>query len=261
MAPRRTRAQAASGGVRITDRDRALLSYAAEHRFVRADHVRRFLGTSESTATRRLQALRDAGYLRREFVFAGEPACHAITGQGLALLESTLSPPQRDVRAYRHDIGLAWLWLAARDGAFGPLRQVISERTLRSLDGPRRRADPPLAVRLGGTGPNGGERLHYPDMLLITERGHRVAVELELSGKGRARREHILDGYAADPEVDAVLYLVESRAIGNAVLASARRRGIAELVRVERVEVGDGPQAGGRARSHERVTSHGTRER
>jgi hypothetical protein len=261
MAPHRTDAQAPSAGVRVTERDRALLSFTAEHRFVRADHVRRFLGTSESTAARRLQLLRDAGYLRREFIFQGEPACHAITRAGLALVESTLPPPSRDVRAYRHDIGLAWLWLAARDGAFGPLRQAISERSLRSLDNPRRRSDPPLAVRLGGTGPNGGERLHYPDMLLITERGHRVAVELELSGKGRARREHILDGYAADPRVDAVLYLVESRAVGNAVLASARRRGIADLVRVERVEVGDIPHAREHARKHERVSSHGTRER
>lgn len=247
--------------MRTTERDRALLSYAAEHRFVRADHVRRFLGTSESTAARRLQALRNAGYLRRNFVFQGEPACHAITRPGLAVIESTLPVPNRDVRAYRHDIGLAWLWLAARDGAFGPLRRVISERSLRSLDGPLRRADPPLAVRLGGTGPNGGERLHYPDMLLITERGHRVAVELELSGKGRARREQILDGYAADPRVDAVLYLVESRAVAGAVLASARRRGIADLVRVERVEVSDGRDAGGRGRSHERASSRGTRER
>ncbi len=261
MASRHTRAQAPSTGVRITERDRALLRYAAEHRFLRADHVRRFLGTSESTAARRLQSLRDAGYLRREFVFEGEPACHAITGDGLALIESTLPVPRRDVRAYRHDIGLAWLWLAARDGAFGPLREVISERSLRSLDGPRRRADPPLAVRLGGTGPNGGERLHYPDMLLITERGHRVAVELELSGKGRARREHIRDGYGADPRVDAVLYLVESGAVAGAVLASARRRGIAHLVRVERVEVGDVPQSAGRGRSHDRVASPGARER
>ena len=35
---------------------------------------------------------------------------------------------------YWHDVGAAWLWLAARNGAFGPMREVLAERVMRSRD-------------------------------------------------------------------------------------------------------------------------------
>src|SRR5579859_936688 len=224
-------------GARVTERDLALLGFLADHRIVRADHVQRFLGVAASTAAGRLRTLRDAGYVRREVVFHGHPACHRVTGDGLRLIGRSLKVPRRDPRGYGHDIGLAWLWLAARDGALGPLRSFTAERSIRSLDRPGQRSDPPLAVRLGGSGPQGAERLHYPDLVLVTARGTRVAVELELTGKPRSRREQILAAYGGDPQIDAVLYLVDNRAVGRAVHGSARRLGLASLVRVKQVAI------------------------
>jgi hypothetical protein len=109
-------------------------------------------------------------------------------------------------------------------------------------------------VRLGGVGPSGRERLHYPDLLLIDPGGRRIAIELELSSKGRGRREKILAGYAADARIDVVLYLVRDRRVGRAIQASARRLGIGPLVHVQRVDFpAVGPGNAGRASERTRA--------
>ncbi len=218
---------------RLTGRDLHLLAFVADHRLVLAGHAREFLGVSAVVARARLRSLAATGYLSHRTVFHHQPGCYQITRTGLAAIGGGYSPPAIDLRGYQHDVGVAWLWLAARRGAFGPVREVISERRMRSHDAAPDRIDDPLGVRLGGCGPGGKPRLHYPDLLLILPAGQRVAVELELSAKGRARREKILSGYAVDARIDAVLYLVERPAIARAVESSARTIGIANLVHVQ----------------------------
>jgi hypothetical protein len=180
-----------------------------------------------------------------------------------------LPPPRRDLRCYRHDIGVAWLWLAASRGAFGRVERIVSEREMRSRDGaaaagsgsdramvvsgsageaalPADRAaaergglapvddrPSPFGVPLGGVGPRGQTRLHYPDLLLIGHTGERLAIELELSAKGVRRLETILAGYGADPRIASVLYLAEKPRIRRDVQAAAARLGISDLVHVQ----------------------------
>jgi hypothetical protein len=133
---------------------------------------------------------------------------------------------------------------------------------MRSRDRPGHRSDPPLAVRLGGVGPGGRERLHYPDLHLVTARGTRVAVELELTRKSPARLKQILAGYGGDPSVDAVLYLVENRKVGQTVLGRARSLGLASLVRVQQVSIAGVTGELGRdrvaERGHERRAERGS---
>jgi hypothetical protein len=229
----------------LEDGDRALLEFMAEHRLVHAAHAQRLLGESRGAALARLRRLGARGYVRRERPFGGPRIFHLITATGLRAVGSALPAPKFRLSCHEHDIGVAWLWLAARAGAFGPLRGVLGERRMRSLDATVRDRGQPLAVRLGGVGAGGRERLHYPDLLLLTRTGRRVAVELELSAKGRQRRERILAGYAADARVDAVLYLVSRRSTGRAIQASARRLGIHELVHVQLAAV----RVGGDARA------------
>jgi DNA-binding Lrp family transcriptional regulator len=223
----------------VTERDRRLLEFVADHRFVLPAHVAALLGISEEAASARLRALSRAGMLSRERLLHQQPAHHQITRKGLALIGSSLPRPRIDLRCYEHDIGTAWLWLAARGGAFGPLREVLSERRLRSRDGTADGRRQPLGVRLGGVGPGGRERLHYPDLVLTTASGHRIALELELTSKGRSRREKILAGYGADPRVDAVVYFVgeQGSRLDRAIRESAARLGISRLVHVQRVRV------------------------
>jgi hypothetical protein len=227
----RTRPEA----VRITDRDRELLVFAAEHRLVLGEHLEVLLGVSGRAVLARLRALSQAGFLDRRAVFERGPAWHQIKRPGLAVIGSSLPPPREDLRSYDHDVGVAWLWLAARDGAFGPLEEVLGERRLRSLDASRDPQAEPLGVRLGGAGPRGGERLHYPDLVLRTVDGRRLALELELSPKGQARLETILAGYGADGRIARVLYLVESRALARKIASAARRVGVSDLVFIQPV--------------------------
>jgi hypothetical protein len=212
-----------------------VLGFLAEHRLARVDHLMVCLGASGAAVAERLDALAALGLLAiRGAVFEGRPPAVQITRQGLGAIGSDLPTPRFDWRCYAHDVGVAWVWLAARAGAFGELQTVVAERRLRSRDGPGRRSDPPLAVQLGGVGPGGRERLHYPDLLLRTAEGARVAVELELTLKSRQRLEKILTGYGAAPNLDAVLYLVHKRGVGDAIARTARRLGISDRVMVQR---------------------------
>lgn len=210
-----------------------MLAFAAEHRVVLSSHVQALLGISDRTATGRLNSLTQRGLMRTELGLDGEDA-YLIQRRGLAEIDSELPRPRDlDPGSFRHDVGLAWVWLAARAGAFGAVNELVSERRMRSADG--RGDDVPYGVRLGGVGPHGGTRRHYPDLLLETVGGHRVAVELELTGKARTARERILGGYAIDNRIDAVLYLARDERIARAVRASARAVGISDLVHIRTV--------------------------
>jgi DNA-binding transcriptional ArsR family regulator len=236
----------------VSDADRRVLAFAAEHRLVLAAHVSCLLGVSPRAASARLRALRKAGHLRYHRKLVG-PGCYQIDRSGLAVLASTLPRPRDiDLAGYRHDVGLAWLWLAAQWGTFGPLDRVVSEREMRSHDGRRDGRAEPLGVRLPGVGPRGGDRRHYPDLVLETATGHRVAIELELTTKTRGRRNEILGGYAIDSRIDAVLYLAETTPAMRAIERSAAELGISSLIRVQRVSFAPGSEAERAERSVER---------
>jgi hypothetical protein len=233
--PRAVRRTPPTHRVQLTRRDVEVLAFAAEHRFVMADHLSSLLGITPAAADTRVAALARAGFVTREHVFHQQPPCHRITARGLSVTGSALQPPRRDLRCYEHDVGVAWLWLAARDGRFGPTRAVLGERRLRSEDARREPGEQPLAVRLGGFGAAGVERLHYPDLLLVDPEGRRIALELELTAKGRRRLEGILGGYGADDRIDAVVYLVKDRRLGRSIAQSARKIGISSQVFVKGV--------------------------
>jgi hypothetical protein len=248
MEPSRARS------VQLTDADRGLLGFAAEHRFVLAAQVALLLGTSDATAGARLRRLGRAGYLRRVRELHHGPVWHQITASGLRAISSELPAPRGfDLATHRHDAGLGWLMLAARAGRFGGVRRVVSEREMRSGDGRASATEPRFGVRLGGVGPGGRDRLHYPDMVIVTDMGHRVAFELELSTKEPERRARILTGYAADPRIDAVVYLVDRPAAARAIERSVRRLGLRELVTVRHVRIAGGAPAPNPGRGADRA--------
>jgi hypothetical protein len=221
--------------VRLTERDRDLLEFAARHRMVLASQLEILLEATPAAISTRLRALGRAGYLSSQAPFDRQPRCYWITRRGLHAIESSLPAPRLELGSYRHDLGIAWLWLAGHRGAFGPTRRIVSEREMRSRDGAAPRARDPFGVRLGGVGPGGRERLHYPDLLLVGPDGRRAALELELTSKGRVRRERILAGYAADGRIDSVLYLVDQSAVARAIRTSVSRLGMDGRIHVQSV--------------------------
>lgn len=217
----------------LDEDDLAILRLLAEHRVSTAAHVQALLGCGSRHAGRRLGVLARHGLIRTERIFAREAPAAWITRAGLGTVASRLPPPRLDLKGYRHDLGVAWLWLAAGEGAFGELRGELSERSMRSHDRRLDATQRPIGVGIGPAGTR-----HYPDLLLETAGGHRVAVELELTAKSRRRLDRIMLGYACDARFDAVLYLCPPGSIRSAVEAAARRAGIAELVHVQMLAPG-----------------------
>jgi hypothetical protein len=219
----------------LSDRERALLEFAARHRLVLDEHAQALLGSSPMRAASLLRGLADARMLAREPPqLRGRLRCYRATAAGLRAIGSPLPPPRFSLAFYEHDVGLAWLHLAARVGKFGPVHTILSEREMRSCDGSRERTGAPLGVRVAGS-----EGLHYPDLLLELQSGHRIALELELTGKGRARRERILGAYAAEPRLDAVVYLAENAAVRRHLQVTAARLGLSSRVRVHKCVWGE----------------------
>jgi hypothetical protein len=225
----------------------ALLAFIGEHRFVLPAQAQALLGGCADAASERLRELTDAGYLIEEPVLAGQPVAYRSTRLGLDLIGSELRALPISLTNYWPDVGAAWLWLAARNGAFGPMREVLAERVMRSRDA--KGHDDPFGVRLGRLGRDGRERLHYPDLLIVDRSGQRLALELEITSKPAAGRERILAGYAADPRIARVLYVVYEPHVAQALGASVSRLGISSLVAIHRVRSANGPHRGaGRAR-------------
>lgn len=213
-----------------------MLWFMAEHRLVLERQIHALLGGAGESVQRRLRTLAAKGYVARWHGFDAA-RCASIRKRGLAAIGSRLPAPNENLGLYRHDVGVAWLWLAAHRGAFGPLAEVIGERRIRSHD--MALPQDPYAVRLGGYHADGRERRHYPDLLLVDRAGRRLALELELSLKEKGRREEIIGGYSADRRVVAVLYLVEDnrrgRGIQRAIEATAAEMGASGRLRVRRL--------------------------
>jgi hypothetical protein len=212
---------------------RAVLEFLAEHRFAIVPQVQVLLDCSTRVARQQLRSLLSAGHVRSDRIFTGRPSTCRITPSGLRAIGSPLAPPRVHLSAYDHDLGLGWLWLAARDGSFGALTAIHSERFMRSDDARSDRSGRAFGVGTGVLGPRGREQLHYPDLLLHTRAGRRVAVELELTAKSRPRLAGIMLGYASDARLDAVLYLVGDGRLAARTERAARDAGIASLVQVQ----------------------------
>jgi hypothetical protein len=222
---------------RLAPRDVELLAFIADHRAVLPIQLCALTGRRPETIRRRLQALGRAGLIRHEPLLTGHPAVRLVTPAGLRELGRARIRSGFKRREAVHDLGAGWLWLAARNGAFGPLRAIHTERTLRSQDGlpsARPTSPEPAGIRLFGIGPGGLESLHYPDLQLETAAGQRVALELELTGKRERDLETILGGYAADRRCDAVVYVVSDERVESRVRRIAARVGASEKLVVRR---------------------------
>lgn len=202
----------------------------------------RLLECSEAAASARLSRMKARGLVDRAPAVRDQPTTASITAAGLRALgrRSSTSELKRTLNAgaganCRHEIGVAWLWLAARAGALGNVSEILTDPELRAHDAARRGGQQPLGVGTGTFDWRGHPRRHYPDLLLTKPDGRRIAVELELTRKSAGRLAQIMRGYASDASISAVLYVVPSRALGAVISEAAARAGAADLTRVRQL--------------------------
>ncbi|MGH2842290.1 MAG: hypothetical protein ACRDKL_01705, partial [Solirubrobacteraceae bacterium] len=115
-------------------------------------------------------------------------------------------------------------------------RQALTaEREMRVHDQRADRSDAPLGVGVGGFDWRGHPTRHYPDLLLTTEAGERLAIELELTRKSDGRLAKIMRGYASDARIDRVIYVAGTTSLAQTIRKSAQRAGISALVSVHQL--------------------------
>ncbi|MDQ6776777.1 MAG: hypothetical protein M3071_11315 [Actinomycetota bacterium] len=219
--------------------DGRVLAFIAAHRLVLASHVQELLNVGHQAAHERLSALEERRLVRRCRVSRGH-GYYQITEIGLGVIGSDLPPPRVRLDRCRHDVGVAWVWIAADRRAFGRVDRVLTEREQRSHDAsrthppsPDRPDDPLFGLRVAGN----PTALHYPDLLLLGRKGERVPVELMLTSGGQRQLQTLMASYGAEQNISAVLYLTETPAIRDTTKRMAAELGIEDLIWVRTVTI------------------------
>jgi hypothetical protein len=191
-------------------RDLAVLEMAAVNAVVLPEHIERLLALDAEAAGSVIDGLVADGLLSRLRVGIDRPAVYLITRFGLDAVGSVLPEPVFDAGLVRRDVGATWLWLAVRDGAFGPMERVISRRELAALGEP---AD--------------------ADVIVVTATGW-APIHLVYALPSRLWLERLMRGYGNDPRVAGWLFLAEdlepARDLVNSVASDL---GLSEMNRVQ----------------------------
>lgn len=202
-------------GFRVTDRDLAIVGWLGRLRFAEAAQVSRRFGLGERHAYRRLRGLVAAGLLDHRRVFHNQPGAYWATRAGLDAAGLRLPPAGIDIRTYEHDRLAAALAIDLAD-EFGS-DPIVTEREVRSLDAA---AD---TLRYAVVRP-GRRGLHFPDLAVDGSDGRPLAIEVELTAKGRGRLDSIVAGYVRARHIAGVRYYAAPAAMPGLARAVARAR-------------------------------------
>jgi hypothetical protein len=202
-------------GFRVTARDLAVVGWLGRLRFAEAAQVARRFALSERHAYRRLRGLVALGLLDHRRVLHNQPGAYWATRAGLDAAGLRLPPAGIDIRTYDHDRLAAAVAIDLAD-EFDP-DAIVTERELRSLDAA---ADSPryAVVRPGRRG------LHFPDLAVDGSEGRPLAVEVELTAKGRGRLDSIVAGYVRARHIAGVRYYATPAAMPGLERAIERAR-------------------------------------
>lgn len=179
------------GSVRISERDKQLLLLIGEQYAITITQLARLIGRTERTARWLRDRWRKARWVESRQLEAGGPAFIWLTDRGSRAIGSPY-------RRWEPKPALAAHIAAVTD------TRLLLEQQLRLGDWECERA---LAKSYGW---RSDTRLHLPDGVLATGEG-RIAIEVELSLKSRARLETIVDDLAE--RYERVWYFAASRLV------------------------------------------------
>jgi hypothetical protein len=177
-------ARADAGFMRATERDLALLRWTAEQYAVSLPQLARLMGRSEHAARWLRDRWRRAGWAEGRTVLVGRPVFAWVTREGLrqAGVQLKVWEPSPGLLAHIEAVNEVRLLVAERR----PDAEWVSERMLSGE--PMQEAS--------------SVRAHRPDAVVRVDDGRRVAVEVELTLKSRARMERIVGRLLTDYDAE-----------------------------------------------------------
>jgi hypothetical protein len=198
-------------------RDEELVRFLGRHGVASVAHVMHEFEIGRTAAYRLAAACVERGLIERDDSLRREPSVLYATREGLRWAGLAYPVAKLSPSLIRH--GLRCTSTAQALGREFP-GAVHTERDLCRIE---RQEGRPIASAKMGTRPDGGPRLHRPDLALVTEAGV-IAVEVELTAKAPRRLEGIMRAWRRSPWVSGVRYYCEPgatrRAVERAILAT-----------------------------------------
>jgi hypothetical protein len=199
-----------------TERDAAIVEWIGRTGAAGAGHVMSRFGMGRSWTYARLSSLVAGRLLERRTLLHRQPGLYVATAKGLRWQRlERLGVYRVSPGSFEHACEVASA--AARLATALPRWELLSERTLRACEADA--GELVGSVRIGEL-PGGRPALHRPDLVIRSETGRTVAVEIELSVKAPKRLAAICRGYARARHLDRVYYLAAPparRAVERAV--------------------------------------------
>jgi len=202
--------------MQITKRDLDILRWVNSLGFVNINHVVMRYKISSGTAYKRLRKLISAGLLIHEYQFHGYPGHYRVTKQGAGVAGDQL-PPLKNIRigSYKHDeiVNTLSVMLTEKyDASF------ITERQMRHQRGMHK----------------AGESYHYSDGVLVFD-DKKVAIEVELTTKSRARLDKISKYYLRTFDYSEVWYFYSTGEVRNLLQKTIGKHSFVSLSSVDEV--------------------------
>lgn len=203
----------ATSGV-LTARDLEIFGWLGRLPGASIEQIRRRFALGRTQDYRRLQVLGSFGLVRRRQLLAERPALYTVNGQSLR------------PGSYEHALALAEL-IVAREGENAA---IATDQELRRERGGRSALSQVF-------GPDDLEVVascrRIPDAVESLAGGGLRAYEIELSSKGRTRRESVLSAYALSG-YRQVMWLVPNAGLARLIGEEIERMGLDGFMEVER---------------------------
>ena len=154
--------------MKLVERDYRVLGEINRWRYLQGRHVRYFAGfSSQRTADRRLQKLRQAGYIEKVKILYGVSSLYKLTSRGKRILDVSVKDEKIRVEQIMHNIAMLDSVVFFMKKYNIKLVNVVTEKQLHSMQG-------------------FGNRKHVVDFVFVlSDKSFGVEIELTLKAKKR----------------------------------------------------------------------------
>jgi DNA-binding MarR family transcriptional regulator len=190
-------------GVQLTDRDMEIMRFINDFGFCEMPQIEKRFDIKPQRSYRVIGRLIRVGLVKHERGFHRSYGAYYLTIQGAKCTELP-AIEKISLGQYKHQIALINVYIKLRQEY--PQANWISERQLK------------FEKFYDGIGKRG----HIADGMLIFPDGKEVAIEVEMSVKGKSRIEKILKGYAAQFTIKEVWYYCSPNVISALTALSAK---------------------------------------